>query len=104
MKFSTRPIQVSTLPKRPDDVFGVAGVMNGLSDDHRSFLAAGGYGFIIGDGKLNYGKEAIVETYYNARFSDFLWLTVDYQFVNHPAYNKDRGPVNVFAIRGHIEF
>jgi len=90
--------------KRADDVFGLAAVVNGLSSGHRTFIADGGYGFIIGDGKLNYGKEMILETYYNAKLTKTFWLTADYQFVNHPAYNKDRGPVNVFAIRGHIEF
>jgi high affinity Mn2+ porin len=89
---------------RPGDVAGIAIVRNGLSADHRNFLKAGGYGFIIGDGKLNYGHEAILETYYNAKLANFFWLTVDYQFVKNPAYNKDRGPVHVFAVRGHIEF
>lgn len=89
---------------RSDDVLGIAGVINGISDTHRSFLKAGGYGFIIGDGSLNYGNEAILETYYSALLSKNFWLTLDYQFVKNPAYNKDRGPVHVFAIRGHIEF
>ena len=89
---------------RPDDVAGIAIVSNGLSAEHRNFLKSGGYGFIIGDGKLNYGHEAILETYYNAKLSKFFWLTADYQFVKNPAYNKDRGSVHVFAIRGHIEF
>ncbi len=90
--------------KRPDDVFAIGGVMNGLSSLHRDFLKAGGTGFIIGDGTLNYGKEGIVEAYYNARLSTIFWLTFDYQFVNNPGYNKDRGPVHVFGLRGHIEF
>ncbi|MBO9684258.1 MAG: carbohydrate porin [Flavisolibacter sp.] len=90
--------------RRAEDVFGIAGVINGISGPHRKFLKAGGYGFIIGDGNLNYGKEAIIETYYNARLNNFFWATFDYQFVNHPAYNKDRGPVHVFGIRGHVAF
>ena len=90
--------------KRPDDVFGIAAVINNISKEHRNFLQAGGYGFIIGDGKLNYGNEAIIETYYNAKLSPFFWLTFDYQFVTNPGYNKDRGPVHVLGIRGHIEF
>ncbi|HLZ89321.1 MAG TPA: carbohydrate porin, partial [Puia sp.] len=91
--------------KRKDDVIGIAGVINGLSAAHRDFLKAGGYGFIIGDGNLNYGHEAIVETYYNARLFPNVWATFDYQFVHNPGYNKDRsGPVHVFAVRGHIEF
>jgi hypothetical protein len=90
--------------KRKDDVIGLAGVVNGISADHRAFLQEGGYGFIIGDGALNYGHESIIETYYNARLFNNFWITFDYQFVNNPAYNKDRGPVHVFAFRGHIEF
>ena len=90
--------------KRPDDVCGLATVINGISNDHKDFLKAGGYGFIIGDGTLNYGHETVIETYYNAHFSKYLWITVDYQFVKNLAYNKDRGPVHVFGIRGHIEF
>jgi high affinity Mn2+ porin len=90
--------------KRKDDVAGIAGAINSISADHRAFLKAGGYGFIIGDGTLNYGHEAILETYYNAKIYNAFWLTFDYQFVNHPGYNKDRGPVHVFSIRGHVEF
>ena len=90
--------------KRPDDVCGIAFVSNGISKDHREFLKEGGYGFIIGDGTLNYGHESIVEAYYSANLLKFLWVSLDYQFVNNPAYNKDRGPVHVFAIRGHIQF
>jgi hypothetical protein len=90
--------------KRADDVFAIAGVLNGISKQHRDFLKAGGYGFIIGDGNLNYGHEGIIEAYYNAKLTRFLWLTFDYQFVNNLGYNKDRGPVHVFGIRGHVEF
>lgn len=89
--------------KRANDVFGLAYVVNGISSQHQAFLKAGGYGFIIGDGNLNYGHESILETYYNAKVSPYLWFTFDYQFVNNPAYNKDRGPVHVFALRGHIQ-
>jgi len=90
--------------KRPEDVVAVALATNGISKDHQAFLRNGGYGFIIGDGHLNYGRETILETYYSAKAGRFFWLSFDYQFVNHPAYNKDRGPVHVFGIRGHVEF
>lgn len=89
--------------KRAKDVIGIGGAINGVSPIHKSFLEDGGYGFIVGDGKLNYGHEQIIEAYYNAMLSKFFWLTLDYQFVKNPGYNKDRGPVNVFGIRGHIE-
>ena len=90
--------------KRPTDMVGIAQVINGISKDHQAFLGAGFYGFIIGDGKLNYGAEAITEIYYKAQITNSFFISADYQFVNNPAYNKDRGPVHVFAVRGHIEF
>jgi high affinity Mn2+ porin len=89
---------------RSGDIAGVAGVVNGISAVHQAFLKAGGYGFIIGDGYLNYGYEEILETYYKAALFTNVYISGDYQFVNHPAYNKDRGPVHVFAIRAHFEF
>ena len=90
--------------KRVNDNIGIAQVINGISKAHQNFLNAGLYGFIIGDGKLNYGVEAITEIYYKAQIASSFFISADYQFVNNPAYNKDRGPVHVFAIRGHIEF
>lgn len=90
--------------KRPNDNIGIAQVINGISKDHQDFLNAGLYGFIIGDGKLNYGAEAITEIYYQAKVTASFYISADYQFVNNPAYNKDRGAVHVFAVRGHIEF
>jgi len=90
--------------KRPGDNIGIAQVINGISVNHRAFLNAGLYGFIIGDGKLNYGTEAITEFYYQVKITHSFFISADYQFVDNPAYNKDRGPVHVFAVRGHIEF
>ena len=90
--------------KRPDDVFGVGIVVNGLSKDHENYLAAGGYGFLIGDGRLDYGYESILETYYNFKLNNYLYVSPDYQFVLNPAYNKDRGPIHVFGLRAHVEF
>jgi len=87
---------------RSEDVFGVAVANNGISSGHRNFLKEGGYGFIIGDGMLNYGHETIIESYYNVKLLKFLWFSLDYQFVKNPAFNRDRGPVHVFGLRGHI--
>ncbi|HEX8023275.1 carbohydrate porin [Mucilaginibacter sp.] len=90
---------------RKDDVLALAFVGNGLSHDHRDYLAAGGYGFIIGDGRLNYSPEMIAELYYKINaYQKKLWLSPDYQFILHPAYNTDRGPVHVLGIRAHVEF
>jgi len=91
--------------KRGDDELGLAFIVNGLSKEHEAYLAAGGYGFIIGDGKLNYSPETIAELYYKINaYQHKIWLTPDYQFILNPAYNADRGPVNVFSMRVHIEF
>lgn len=89
---------------RSNDAIGIALALNGLSQDHRDYLAAGGYGFIIGDGHLNYGLEQALEVFYNIEMSSTFWLTIDNQTIENPGYNKDRGPiVNAFAIRGHVE-
>ena len=90
---------------RNDDVLGVAFVANGISTNHANYLKAGGKGFMIGDGKLNYGNEMIFETFYNFLLhEDHFWLAPDYQLVVNPAYNIDRGPAHVFALRLHVEF
>jgi high affinity Mn2+ porin len=89
---------------RPDDVIGLAGAINALSNDHRDFIAAGGLGPLIGDGQLNYRKERILETYYAYALTKQLTLTADYQLITNPAYNADRGPVHVFSGRFHGEF
>jgi high affinity Mn2+ porin len=89
---------------RERDTVGVAGVVNMLSKAHRNFFAAGGTGILIGDGRLDYAPEGIVEAYYNAGIVDPLSLTLDYQFIGNPAYNRDRGPVHVFALRLHFQY
>jgi high affinity Mn2+ porin len=90
---------------RKGDMLGVAVALNGISEEHRRYLAAGGYGFLIGDGALNYGPEFITEFFYSFLLPEYhLALSPDYQFVLNPAYNKDRGPVHVFGLRAHIAF
>jgi high affinity Mn2+ porin len=90
---------------RKDDTFGVAGVVNGLSDSARAYFAAGGLGILIGDGRLpHYGTEDILEAYYSAQVSSLLYAGLDYQFIANPAYNRDRGPVSVLAGRLHVQF
>jgi high affinity Mn2+ porin len=89
---------------RARDVFGAAVAVNGISGDHRAYLARGGCGFIIGDGQLlNPGLETIFEAYYAWRVQKMVTVSPDYQFIANPAYNRDRGPVNVFSIRVHVE-
>jgi high affinity Mn2+ porin len=89
---------------RPDDKIGVGGVVEGLSPIARAYFAAGGLGILIGDGQLNYRPEQIVEVYYAYSLNKSVTLTFDYQFVNNPGYNADRGPVSIFSGRLHAQF
>jgi high affinity Mn2+ porin len=89
--------------RRPDDKLGAAYVANGISGDHRRYLALGGLGFILGDGRLNYGLEKIFEVYYPAHIWRGIYFAVDYQHVTDPGYNRDRGPVSVVGFRLHLE-
>ncbi len=89
---------------RTDDTFGLAGVANGLSQVHQEFFGAGGTGILAGDGGLSYGWEEILETYYDFKIRKTVHGALDYQFVTDPAFNRDRGPVSVFAARLHWEF
>jgi len=89
---------------RKEDKVGVAFVTNGISGDHQSYLALGGLGFLLGDGALTYGRENIVETYYTAHLWRGIFGSVNLQHINHPGYNRDRGPVLVPGLRLHIDF
>ncbi len=89
--------------QRPGDTFGLAGVLNAISGEHRDFFAAGGLGILAGDGRLNYGFEKSLEAYYDFQVWKTLHATLDYQLVVDPSFNRDRGPVSVFAARVHWE-
>jgi len=88
---------------RAADTAGVAVVSDGLSPDHRAYLAAGGYGFLIGDGALDYGHERILEAFYNVAVTRGVVVAPDFQYVVNPAYNRARGPVSIWALRLHWE-
>ena len=102
---------------RTDDRIGAAVAIEGLSGPHRDYLAAGGSGFLLGDGRLDYAQEQILELYYRVQlpwpFNDStqvlqkyplkIQLTPDFQYIRNPAYNRDRGPVKFWAVRLHLE-
>ena len=88
---------------RPRDTIGAAFAQNGLSDQHRAYLAAGGLGNFLGDGQLNYRSEQIFEGYYSFNAFAGMWLTIDGQYILNPGYNADRGPVKFVAVRLHFE-
>ena len=89
---------------RKYDRFGVAFVSNGIKKDHQKYLALGGLGFLLGDGRLNYGRENIVESYYTAHVWRGIYLAPGVQYIVNPGYNRDRGPVVVPTLRLHVEF
>jgi carbohydrate-selective porin OprB len=89
---------------RANDKVGVAFVSNAIKRDHRNYLRYGGLGFLLGDGNLNYGREDIVEWYYNAHLWRGFYSAVGGTYIDHPGYNRDRGPVYVTTVRAHIDF
>jgi high affinity Mn2+ porin len=97
-------VQDGELWLRNKDEVGVAMVVDGLSAPHRRYLAGGGYGFILGDGALNYGPETEGDIYYKFSLSDLLAISGIYQPIVNPGYNQDRGPVHVFSARVAAKF
>jgi len=91
--------------ERKDDTVGLAFEVAGISKSARAFLAAGGLGVLVGDGRLtHYANETVIETYYDAQIVKGINAALDYQFIANPAYNADRGPVSVLGPRLHGEF
>jgi high affinity Mn2+ porin len=89
---------------RKQDRAGIAFVSNGIQKDHQHYLATGGYGFLLGDGRLNYGRENILESYYTAHVWRGIYLAAGLHYIVNPGYNRDRGPVIVPSFRAHVEF
>jgi hypothetical protein len=89
--------------KRPVDKIGIAFITNGISRLHQLYLALGGNGFLLGDGRLTYGREDILETYYTAHLWRGVYISPELQWAVHPGYNQDRGPVIVPGLRLHLE-
>jgi high affinity Mn2+ porin len=100
--FGAGAVQAGSRWGRPDDEAGLALVVSGISSLHRRYLAAGGYGFIIGDGGLRYGPEVLGEAYYRLALSHEVAVGLHYQPIVNPAYNRDRGPVQVFTVLVHV--
>jgi high affinity Mn2+ porin len=90
---------------RPGDTVAIAAAVNQISAVHQAYLADGGLGILVGDGRLPHpGPEQIVESYYEIAALKRLKVSLDYQFVANPAYNRDRGPVSIGAVRFHTQF
>jgi hypothetical protein len=89
---------------RTADQIGVGFVRHGIGDLHRRYLAAGGTGFLLGDGRLSYGSEQIVEAYYRLQAGRYVQVSPDVQHVRNPGYNRDRGPATVLSLRANFRF
>jgi high affinity Mn2+ porin len=89
---------------RKQDRAGVAFVSNAIKKDHQNYLAAGGLGFLLGDGHLRYGRESVLETYYTVHLWRGIYVAPGFQHVRNPGYNRERGPVCVPSLRAHVEF
>lgn len=89
---------------RKQDRAGIAFVTNAIKKDHQNYLAAGGLGFLLGDGRLNYGRENILESYYTVHVWRGIYLAPGIQHINDPGYNRDRGPVILPSFRAHVDF
>jgi high affinity Mn2+ porin len=90
--------------KRKVDKVGLVVVTNAIKKDHQEYLRLGGLGFLLGDGGLNYGRENIIESYYNVHVWRGIFAAFDLQHINNPGYNRDRGPVLVPSLRFHLEY
>jgi len=92
------------LTPRNNDKLGLVFVTNAIKRDHQNYLKLGGQGFLLGDGKLNYAREDILEGYYNLHAWRGVFYAIDAQYITHPGYNNDRGPVLVESVRMHVDF
>jgi high affinity Mn2+ porin len=89
---------------RKNDKVGLSFVSNAIKKDHQNYLADGGLGFLLGDGRLHYGRETTEEAYYNAHAWRGLFFALGLSHIDNPGYNRDRGPVWVPSVRCHVEF
>jgi len=89
---------------RPNDKLGALLISNAIKRDHQTYLRLGGLGFLLGDGRLHYAREDILETYYTLHTWRGLYYAIDAQFIEHPGYNQDRGPILIESVRMHVDF
>jgi high affinity Mn2+ porin len=89
---------------RPLDRVGLAALRHTINEAHRDYLAAGGTGFLLGDGALDYGPESFLESYYRLQLGPYLQIGPDEQYVRNPGYNRDRGPAWVTAMRVNLRY
>jgi hypothetical protein len=89
---------------RVGDTVGVGWGQGWISKSHAAYLGLGGIDGFIGDGRIHQASEEVFEIYYSASLGSSAWFSLDYQRIWNPAYNSDRGPVDIFGARAHVEF
>jgi hypothetical protein len=89
---------------RPEDRFGIGLGVDGITGSHRHYLEEGGIGMLVGDGALNYGLEQVMEAYYRIQLGRYVQLSPDFQYIENPGYNRDRGPIQVYGMRLHLSY
>lgn len=104
-----RSLSVGMLAKgsswsRPADVAGAAFNLGWISQPHVQYLKMGGVDGFIGDGFITPGAETALDLFYSVNLMRSFWVSGDYQHIANPAFNRDRGPVDVFSVRVHGEF
>lgn len=86
------------------DRIGIAALRHSINDAHRDYLAAGGTGFLLGDGALRYGPETFIESYYRGQVGPYVQIGPDVQYVRNPGYNRDRGPAWIASVRANVRY
>jgi high affinity Mn2+ porin len=89
---------------RPRDLVGVGFAANWISSIHAKYLGMGGVDGFVGDGKIRQAPESVFEVFYSLNVLNSVWLSLDYQHLTNPAFNADRGPVEIFGGRMHAQF
>ncbi|MGO9611821.1 MAG: carbohydrate porin [Dissulfurispiraceae bacterium] len=98
-------VQISGIHwERAEDHWGIAYAVDGLSSQHKTYLASGGLGMLLGDGNLSYGLEQIFETYYRVQIGKYVQVSPDFQYILNPGYNRDRGPATVYSMRVRMSY
>ncbi len=89
---------------RPSDVTGAGYNLGWISKSHSEYLGLGGIDGFVGDGRINPAPERAFDAFYSVNYRKSFWLSGDYQRVDNPGFNSDRGPANILSVKVHGEF
>jgi hypothetical protein len=89
---------------RSRDLTGIGINLGWISRPHINYLQLGGIDGFVGDGHINPASETALDAFYSFNYRKVFWLSGDYQRIVNPAFNADRGPVDIFSLKIHGEF